>query len=270
MITKSSRKGESMKILAINRFLNEYQVFGETEDFHIKFLTILFLSLIFIVIPNGVLAEDKKASFIGVKKCKKCHTVLEDNDYYDNAFDTWQEMEHANAYKNLASEKGMAIAAKHGISDPQNDNKCLECHTTAYDVSDDLKKRGYHKENGVSCEACHGAGSVYKKLKNHAYDRKVAVANGLKMYDTADAMEKNCTTCHSDKSREICNDKIFSPKLWNKIAHPTMVNLEGAEFKIEKIEKGETIELIRTVDGETISKEDWNEQVKLEKPVDED
>ena len=65
----------------------------------------------------------------------------------------------------IATAEAKDVAVKMGIKgDPQQVKECLSCHVTAYGASADIRGK-LTNEEGVSCEACHGAGSKYKKMK---------------------------------------------------------------------------------------------------------
>jgi hypothetical protein len=139
-------------------------------------------------------AEEKTFKYVGVKKCKICHK----QEKYGNQYGKWLETKHSKAYEALASEKAKEIAKEKGIEDPQKSEKCLKCHVTAYGVSDDLKEKTLTLEEGVSCEACHGPGSEYKKLnvmKKLTADEIEPASVGLVV-----PTEETCKGCHNEES----------------------------------------------------------------------
>jgi excinuclease UvrABC ATPase subunit len=175
------------------------------------------LSLVGVFVVVGLLAGSwydlqaagKEAEIIGSAKCKKCHKGAKKG----TQFEIWQESTHAKAYLALASEAALAIAKEKGIENPQEEAECLGCHTTAGalpGVATDVK---YKASEGVGCEACHGAGSLYKK-KKVMEDRDKAVAAGLIIAD-----QETCVQCHNDKC-SMYKEFDFEAR-WEKIAHPT-------------------------------------------------
>ena len=92
--------------------------------------------------------------YIGSLKCKMCH-----NKSTSPKYNTWKSGPHANAY-NLLSET------------EKTNETCLACHTTPT-----LKPT-----EGVSCESCHGPGSIYKSM-TIMKDHEKSVANGLTIPD---------------------------------------------------------------------------------------
>jgi len=129
-----------------------------------KFIILVTIISVLCMMSAGFAQEAKSSKFqyIGVKKCKMCHK----GEKKGNIFEKWQQRGHANAYAQLASEKSKEVAKKAGVKgDPQQAKQCLSCHITGYLASADQKTETLTMEEGVSCEACHGAGSGYKSLK---------------------------------------------------------------------------------------------------------
>jgi hypothetical protein len=154
-----------------------------------KLMLLLGLAIIF---STTAMAQDFK--YIGASKCKMCHNKPTTGEQYNK----WAAGPHANAMKSL---KG---------ADATNP-KCLKCHSTAASIDKSLNG-GIKVEEGVSCESCHGPGSVYKSaaiMKNV----KMAQTKGLIIPD-----EKVCKQCHNEESP---NYKGFNFEEYKaKIAHP--------------------------------------------------
>ncbi|MGE5400299.1 MAG: cytochrome c family protein [Ignavibacteriales bacterium] len=141
-----------------------------------------------------------QAKFTGVKTCGACHK----GDKNKNVYEKWEKSDHAKAFATLKSDESKKIAQKMGISDPTTSDKCLDCHVT----------NTAKKDEGVSCEDCHGAGSEYKAM-NVMKDRKLAMQKGLIM-GTNDS--KLCEKCHNPKSPTY--KKFDYSKKWAMIKHP--------------------------------------------------
>jgi predicted CXXCH cytochrome family protein len=85
---------------------------------------------------------------------------------------------------------------------------CAECHVTDYHKNYDLAKNTYHStyhEDDVSCEMCHGPGSVHVKLATKMspfWDRRIGygLTNTLKNASTQRQME-TCAPCHSRRTQ---------------------------------------------------------------------
>ena len=172
-------------------------------------------------------------SFVGAGKCKACHRKAKDGEQ----FKIWSKGPHAKAFKSLATPKAKELAAVVGVSaDPQKAKECLVCHTPSkYDGSgNERSKKMFGKkfkmENGVGCEACHGAGGKYWKKK---IMKKIAKEGGPLKSETAKKMglirpdEKLCRTCHAPQvviagvtyRNPTYKDFIYMERV-KEIAHP--------------------------------------------------
>lgn len=149
---------------------------------------------------------------VGAPKCKMCHKKAATGDQWG----IWLKSGHAKAYETLATDEAKKIAADKGLGDPQKEDACLKCHTTTGFLGPDVAVAASNKyviSEGVGCEACHGAGSDYKK-KSVMKDSAKAKAAGLEMHKNAD----HCTKCHNEESPTF---KEFDfDKNWAKIEHP--------------------------------------------------
>ena len=145
------------------------------------------------------------ATYVGSGKCKMCHK----SEKSGKQFPLWQERKHSKAFSALTSEKAVDDAKKKGMDVAPADNpECLKCHSPLYEKAPELK------EEGVTCEACHGAGSAYKKMSTMK-DHAKAVAAGMIDYSSADAVKNMCLTCH-----EKAHDKPFDfDAAWAQVKH---------------------------------------------------
>jgi hypothetical protein len=143
-------------------------------------------------------AEEKAAEkapvpqYVGVDGCKTCHKSAKSGEQ----FRIWSEGPHARAYATLASEESAAIAKKVGLkTSAQEAPECLKCHATACGLkAEQIAKDPLKLEDGVQCESCHGAGSLYKKMSTMK-DHAKSVAAGLIEINSA-----TCTACHNEES----------------------------------------------------------------------
>jgi hypothetical protein len=172
------------------------------------------LSLIIISGLTVGMAQDALAGheIVGAPKCKSCHKKIGD------PYSIWADTQHAKAYETLGTPEAKKIAADKGLGDPQKEEACLKCHVTQAFLGRDVAinaKAKYVDTEGVGCEACHGAGSDYKK-KKVMKDHDAAVAAGL----IVDKSEANCTKCHNSDSPTF---KEFDfEKQWDAIKHPVV------------------------------------------------
>jgi len=167
-----------------------------------SFFTLAVAALILI----GFSTTSAQRKYTGVKMCAACHK----GEKNKNVYEKWVSSAHSKAFETLKTPKAMEIAKKKGIAKPTEDAGCLSCHATNGGTGTGVKK-----EEGVTCEACHGAGSEYMP-KNVMQNRELAVKKGLIM-GTNDA--NLCKKCHNPKSPTY---KPFTfAKDWEKIKHPT-------------------------------------------------
>ncbi len=146
---------------------------------------------------------------VGASKCKSCHKKI------GNPYQIWLDSEHSKAFETLATPEAKTIATDKGLGDPQKEEACLKCHVTRVFLGDPAvnEKGKYVDTEGVGCEACHGAGSDYKK-KSIMKDHDAAVAGGM----TREKSEAFCTKCHNEESPTF---KAFDfEKQWAEIDHP--------------------------------------------------
>ncbi|MBI9071588.1 MAG: cytochrome C554 [Melioribacteraceae bacterium] len=180
-----------------------------------KIFSIFTLCVILLLSFSSDSFAQKAHEFVGVKTCGMCHKKAEDGEQLK----IWEKSAHANAYKTLTTAKAEEVAKKAGIKGKASEAKeCLMCHATAYDVDKKLIGKKFKLEEGIQCESCHGAGSDYKK-KKVMQDHAKAVATGMTEYKDDAAIEKQCITCHNEKSPTF--KKFDFAKRWAEIKHPT-------------------------------------------------
>lgn len=197
---------------------------------------ILSAALALILVGRGMSLGEGEIQFVGADKCKICHNKPESGAQ----FATWQKAKHSQAYATLATEKAKTQAKALGIEDPQKSPKCLKCHSTVYFFSEtpvkniDVKKDGTPRlvvEDGVSCESCHGAGSVYQ-AKKVMEDFDASVKAGLNPHP-----EENCVKCHNkdnpnwDSQKYTLKDGTKNGfdyvQAYEKIKHPNPLMAEA-------------------------------------------
>jgi hypothetical protein len=157
---------------------------------------------------GGNALQAQQFKYIGAEKCKMCHNTPAKGDQYKK----WSESLHAQAIKSLSSPAALEYAKKNNIADPATDAKCLKCHSTTGSVAAADLDATIKVSEGVSCESCHGPGSMYKSpaiMKNQAMSLK----NGLIVPN-----EATCIKCHNK------DNPFFKPFDYAasvaKIAHP--------------------------------------------------
>ncbi|MBN1819343.1 MAG: cytochrome c family protein [Prolixibacteraceae bacterium] len=153
---------------------------------------LVFLFGMIIIFSSASIAQSYK--YIGADKCKMCHNKADKGAQYDK----WAAGPHAKAMESLSA-------------DEQKNPKCLKCHSTAASVDQSMVAT-IKVEEGVSCESCHGPGSIYKSatiMKN----QQLALTKGMILPE-----EAVCKKCHNEESPTF---KGFDYKEYSaKIAHP--------------------------------------------------
>ncbi|MGO9111884.1 MAG: multiheme c-type cytochrome [Thermoguttaceae bacterium] len=153
-------------------------------------------------------ARSDAPRYTGVMACAKCHR--EANLGYQ--FSHWRTSEHARAYAVLATWTAYAMAKKAGVEgDPARSPACLKCHATAFHDGAGGVLETYSLEEGVGCEACHGAGSAYS-AEATMRDKHAAAAAGLKAIT-----RETCLSCHDHAH----DQPFYYEKALAEIAHPT-------------------------------------------------
>lgn len=163
--------------------------------------------LTFILISSLTLFSQNK--YVGLKTCISCHKGEKGKMVYEN----WLKTKHSQAYKTLETQKSKDIAKKMNLkTDPTESPECLKCHATGYFPGEQVMPTN-KKEDGVTCEACHGPGSSYKT--KHGKDKTV---EGEKLGLIIGANdEKICKKCHNSESPTFAGFNY--KKDWEKVKH---------------------------------------------------
>lgn len=179
---------------------------------------------IFIILACTIVyGQDATPEYIGGKKCKMCHKKEEVGAQYRK----WEETAHAKTFDILLTEKAKKIGVEKNLATtPDQAGECLQCHVTGWGTPsgyqlevDETDKKAVIKNNGlksVSCEACHGPGSLYKGkkvMKAIHNGEQDAASLGLTYPD-----EKICLGCHNKKSPTF--ESFVFKERYDKIAHP--------------------------------------------------
>ncbi len=158
-----------------------------------------------LVIFTPLMLKSQEFTYIGAGKCKICHKT----EKQGKQFLIWEESKHSKSFAALSSSEAPARAQEMGVENPTESPKCLKCHAPLFEKAPEFK------EEGVSCEVCHGPGSAYKKLKVMK-SREESVKNGLTVYDTPELRKAWCSTCHSDAH----GTPFDTEASYKKIIHP--------------------------------------------------
>jgi hypothetical protein len=149
--------------------------------------------------------------YVGAKFCGACHKSGKGG----TAYAVWEKTSHAKAFTTLQGEEANKIAKEKGLKKPASESpECLKCHVTGGGAATNVES-SFKKEEGVTCEACHGAASGYKSLHNKPENLDKAKAAGLILPSKDDA--KLCEKCHNAESPT--HKKFVMAEMWAKIAH---------------------------------------------------
>lgn len=97
----------------------------------VKFLIFLLswsLATPFFYHSEAVARAPKRFNYVGVDTCMLCHKSKELGDQYD----VWINTPHSKAFYTLGTPEAKELASKLGIKDPQQDGRCLRCHSTCH------------------------------------------------------------------------------------------------------------------------------------------
>jgi len=147
-------------------------------------------------------------TYVGVASCagSTCHGRMEGDGKVvrQDELMRWQEPStpsgaHSRAFAVLNGARGQQIAATLGLGDAASAPACLGCHSTP------AASRGarFLAQDGVGCEACHGAASGwiashYAVGASHAAN----VAAGMTPLDRPQARASVCLDCHFGSARD--------------------------------------------------------------------
>lgn len=170
------------------------------------------LSLLVVVgLMLGAAESFAQNKYAGAKFCAACHKGGKGG----TAYSVWEKTPHANAYKTLLGEAAVKIGKDKGLKvAPSEAPECLKCHVTGGGSAKNVEA-GFKKEEGVTCEACHGAASGYKMIHSKPENLEKAKAAGLVLGSKEDA--KACEVCHNAESPTFKGFKMAD--MWAKIEH---------------------------------------------------
>ena len=169
--------------------------------------TLLGIGILLFGFSTIAVAQDHQ--LVGAPNCRMCHGAK-----IGNQWKIWTESAHAGAFETLASDASRKIAEEKGLGDPQKEAECLKCHATHAFLGSEVTvsaKGKYDPSEGIGCEACHGAGSDFKRVMK---DHDAAVAAGL----ATDLGEDLCKKCHNETSPTF--QGFDYEKQWLAIEHP--------------------------------------------------
>ena len=130
--------------------------------------------------------------YVGREACLECHEVNRTGP----PCAVPAVPEHLRAYAALSRPAAPHIAFLSGIAGPPEESLvCLGCHSTGADAGPRWTRSTFRVEDGVQCEACHGAGSLHVDARrSDSAGRSSASLPAL-----SGALDATCRTCHLDR-----------------------------------------------------------------------
>jgi hypothetical protein len=151
-------------------------------------------------------------SYLGVAGCAAmaCHGGTRPEERHE--YTTWiQRDRHSQAFLILYDDRSQRIASQLGIDKPERDARCLACHSTAPEAPHGPK---FSVEDGVSCEACHGAASrwlVPHTQPDWKHKSAQEKTDSFGLVNTKDLTQRAvaCVRCHvGEPGRDVGHDLI--------------------------------------------------------------
>lgn len=167
-----------------------------------KLLTLCIPFLLTVVII-GLTGQD--FNYVGVSKCKICHQ----SESRGSQYQVWKESKHSKSFEALQTDKAQEVGQQAGVDNPSESKKCLQCHSPLFNEAPEFK------EEGVTCEHCHGPGNEYKSL-SAMKNQEEAVKKGLIVYESTEEIKSLCLSCHKNAH----NQPFDFETSWEKIKHP--------------------------------------------------
>ncbi|GIW80034.1 MAG: hypothetical protein KatS3mg105_1841 [Gemmatales bacterium] len=179
--------------------------------------------------------EQKKYTYFGADTCRQCHCQPGANkaDFVKlDEYTTWRtEDKHSLAYAVLLGPRGRRMGELlAGRADYVLEEKagCLNCHSMNYPGREG---KGFKKEDGISCDGCHGPSSAYYaphsaggKWRTMTAEEKFA----LGMRDLRNPLVKArlCMSCHVGNAAE---GKVVTHAMF-AAGHPPLRGIELGIF----------------------------------------
>ena len=151
--------------------------------------------------------------YVGAASCAAmaCHGGIP--PIGQSEYTVWiQRDRHARAYSALYDDLATRIAENLGIERPEQDRRCLVCHSTAIDLVHGPK---FAIEDGVSCEACHGPAERWLAPHSRPEWKQLSVSDkaaSFGMTHTKDLWTRAeiCVRCHVGAPGQDVNHDLIA------------------------------------------------------------
>ena len=173
--------------------------------------------------PAGFAANAalKAGAHIGVTTCSasSCHGDVNrprGSSVAGNEYLIWSKQDkHHNSFAVLQTPPALRIAKALGLPDAASQKLCLDCHTD--NAAADARGPQFHVEDGVGCEACHGAASGWLGTHISGLPRQTNITNGMYPTDQPIARAEKCLSCHLGDRERFVTHRFYSA------GHPRLV-----------------------------------------------
>lgn len=186
-----------------------------------------------------------KPEFVGNSLCYQCHNEsVDDSSEFEplnREFSSLEEAsifysadKHQDAFNLLKCELGLAMQKILAPSREEGyevikDKKCLACHSNHLWKVDPEPPR--HFESGVTCESCHGAGSLWKGWHDSPRWRTMSAAEKEEKYGMIDVRNpvrraQQCFACHIGSVEQ---GKVVTHEMY-AAGHPPLPGIEIESF----------------------------------------
>lgn len=149
-------------------------------------------------------ARESNAMFVGSTGCKSssCHGGAGEKR---SQYITWSRQDfHTKAYAVLLNARSERIAESLGIGAAESSARCTVCHSPLRFVAPSRLARTVQPNEGVSCEACHGAAGNW--LRGHTrndWTYSTRVSAGMRDLRNIYLRANACVACHQNIEGEL-------------------------------------------------------------------
>ncbi len=191
--------------------------------------------------PEPVQAQAFK--YFGSGECQRCHAYTEEEAIRFsrnsvgfiklNEYKTWKdEDKHSLAFARLLSDRGRRIAGLLKVDVTKSEGGCLGCHSASVSEVQNRAKPGdlFDKNEGVSCENCHGPYSAWAAPHTQVEFRNQSQADWAKVgfndLRSPEIQSEKCLSCHVGNFDE---GKVVTHEMY-AAGHPPLPSIEVATF----------------------------------------
>lgn len=154
------------------------------------------------------------ARFLGVSSCasSNCHGSAHPRSstpVLQHEFFVWFKRDkHAKAYRSLLTNEAKRMAFHLGVTAPEKELLCLNCHTT--NAPQELRGERFSLADGVGCESCHGAAEHW--IQSHV-ERDTThqrnVEKGMRDLVPPRSRTTLCISCHSSTEENGLTHRLY-------------------------------------------------------------